>query len=87
MEPYYRLHVNGLAPAHAVQAAIRVCRVKAKTGWLPRKLPAGLPKDPYSGEDFEYRVTDEGFSLTCRVLAIRWSDDNKPRQFDFCVKE
>jgi hypothetical protein len=76
-----------LAHAHAVQAAIPVYRVKATTGQLPRELPGGLPKDPYSGEDFEYRVTDEGFSLACRGLAIDWSDDNEPRRFDFRVKE
>ena len=87
LEAYYRLHVNMLAHAHAVQAAIPIYRIRATTGQLPRSLPVGLPKDPYSGEDFGYRVTDEGFSLICRGLAIRWSDDIKPRQFDFRVKE
>lgn len=85
VEPYYRLHVNALALARAVQAAIPIYRVKATTGELPPTLPAGLPKDPYSGQDFEYRVTDEGFSLTCRAPAIDWGQENNPRRFVFKV--
>ena len=87
LEPYYRLHVNALAQAHAVKAALTVYRIKAATGQLPESLPAGLPKDPYSGQDFAYRTTEDGFSLTCCALAINWRDDNKPRQFDFKVVE
>ncbi len=87
VEPYYRLHVNELALAHAVQAAIPIYRIRATTGELPQGLPAGLPKDPYSGQDFEYRVTDEGFSLTCRAPAIDWGQQNNPRRFVFKVAE
>jgi hypothetical protein len=87
VEPYYRLHVNKLALAHAVKAAIPIYRIKATTGQLPPSLPAGLSKDPYSGQDFEYHVTDEGFSLTCRALAIDWGEENNPRRFDFRIAE
>ncbi len=87
VEPYYRLHINELALAHAVQAAVPIYRIKATTGRLPASLPAGLPKDPYSGQDFDYRVTDEGFSLTCRAPAIDWGQENNPRRFVFRVAE
>ena len=85
VEPYYRFHINGLAMAHAVKAAIAIYRIKATTGQLPASLPADLPKDPYSGRDFEYQVTDGGFRLTCRAPAIDWGVDDNPRQFDFKI--
>jgi len=87
VEPYYRLHINELALAHAVQAAIPIYRIKATTGRLPPTLPAGLPKDPYSSQDFDYHVTDEGFSLTCRAPAIDWGQENNPRRFVFEAAE
>ena len=37
---------------------------------MPRVLLDGLPKDPFSDEDFEYRVTGEGFVLRCRYEDI-----------------
>ncbi len=51
---------------NAIMAAIEIYMIKAKTGKLPDTLPAGLPGDLFSGEDFEYEVTDEGFILRCR---------------------
>jgi len=33
---------------------------------LPEKLPVYLPKDPYTGKDFEYEITNEGFVLHCK---------------------
>ncbi|HQA92315.1 MAG TPA: hypothetical protein PK316_21880 [Sedimentisphaerales bacterium] len=87
VEPCYRLHINELALAHAVQAAIPIYRVKSTTGRLPPTLPAGLPKDPYSSQDFDYHVTDEGFSLTCRAPAIDWGQENNPRRFVFEAAE
>jgi hypothetical protein len=29
-------------------------------------LPAGLPKDAFSGKDFKYEKTKDGFVLRCR---------------------
>lgn len=51
---------------NAIRAAIEVYLVKAKTGALPDELPVGLPKDMFSGEDFEYVKTDGGFILRCQ---------------------
>jgi len=85
LDPYYRLHVNYVAHVNAVKAAISIYHIKAATGQLPKNLSAGLPKDPYSDEDFEFRLTDDGFSLVCRATAID-SGDDEPRQFDFKVR-
>jgi len=87
MEPYYRLHVNYVAHVNAVKAAIAIYRIEATTGRLPQSLPPGLPKDPYSGQDFDYHVTEHGFSLSCRTPAIDWSEEDNPRRFVFKVAE
>ncbi len=51
---------------NAVVAAIDIYLLKAKTGQLPDKLPVGLPKDLFSGKDFEYEKNDDGFILRCQ---------------------
>lgn len=51
---------------NATRAAIDIYIVKAKTGRLPEKLPADLPKDLFSGKDFEYEKTGDGFILRCQ---------------------
>lgn len=53
-------HING------IKAAVEIYLVVAETGRLPEKLPAHLPKDPFTGRDFGYEVTDEGFALRCQ---------------------
>ncbi len=51
--------------ANAIMAGIEILLDRAKTGRLPDELPAGLPKDAFSGKDFEYEKTEEGFVLRC----------------------
>ena len=75
------------ARVHAVQAAIRIYQIKASTGRLPQTLPEGLPKDPYSDEDFEYQMTEEGFILRCRASFDGGQLRPEPKQFDFQVTE
>jgi hypothetical protein len=61
--PFYvgcQAHVNG------IKAAVEVYLVVAKTGQLPEKLPDHLPKDPFTGRNFVYEITDEGFALRCQ---------------------
>jgi len=81
---YYKLMVSNIANFNSLMAAIEIYLVKAKTSQLPEKLPDGLPKDPYSGQDFEYETTKEGFVLRCRVKAI---DKTKVQQYQFKVQE
>jgi hypothetical protein len=49
---------------NAVLAGVDIYLIKAKTGKLPDELPAGLPKDMFSGKDFLYEKTAAGFALT-----------------------
>ena len=71
------------ARLNALDAALAVYLIEAQAGQLPETLPDGLPGDPFSGEDFEYQVTDEGFSLRCRV-----STPERPiSHFDFKIAE
>lgn len=54
------------AGANATKAAVELCLQRAEMGRLPEVLPEGLPKDPFSGQDFEYERTRTGFILRCR---------------------
>jgi len=54
------------ADANATKAGVGVCLQYARAGRLPEVLPAGLPKDPFSGQDFQYERTPAGFILRCR---------------------
>jgi hypothetical protein len=56
----HEAHING------IKAAVEVYLVLAKTGQLPEKLPSHLPKDPFTGRDFAYEITQEGFALRCQ---------------------
>ena len=52
--------------SNAIRAAVDIYIIMAKTGRLPDELPAGLPKDLFSSEDFEYEKIDDGFILRCQ---------------------
>ena len=69
---------------NAVNAAINLYLVKAETGQLPDKLPAGLPKDLFSGKDFEYEKTADGFILRCRSKDLK---KDKIHEYEFKVKK
>ncbi|MBC8471402.1 MAG: hypothetical protein H8D56_18230 [Planctomycetes bacterium] len=68
---------------NAVRAAIEIYIQKAKTGQLPETLPEGLPKDLFSGKDFRYEKTADGFILRCRGKDL---DKNETYQYEFKVK-
>ena len=63
---WYELQVGHEAHINGIKAAVEVYLVVAKTGRLPRELPDHLPKDPFTGRDFVYEITDEGFTLRCQ---------------------
>ncbi len=76
------------ARVHAVRAAIAIYLIKARTGQLPQTMPAGLPKDPYTGKDFEYQATRNGFSLRCGATFAAYGgygSNPEPVQFEFQV--
>lgn len=67
---------------NAISAAIDVYLVRASTGQLPEKLPAGVPMDLFSGKDFAFNKTKNGFVLRCQAKDI---DKDKVYQYDFRV--
>jgi len=69
---------------NAIRAAIDIYIVKAKTGRLPDTLPADLPRDMFSGEDFEYEKIKDGFVLRCRGKDL---DKDEIYQYDFKVSK
>lgn len=56
----HRTHFN------AIQTALNLYISKIKTGKLPNELPEGMPKDMFSGKDFKYEKTSDGFILKCQ---------------------
>ncbi len=71
-------HVN------ALKSAIDICMTGAKKGQLPDVLPAGLPKDTFSGKDFKYEKTKDGFILRCRGKDL---EKDEIHQYEFKVKK
>jgi len=80
----YCIGTTHAALFNAVKAAIEIHLLKSTTGRLPEALPEGLPKDPFSGKDFEYNLTKEGFVLRCRVKDITLDD---VREYEFKVQK
>lgn len=78
----YGLMIKATTHANAVRAAVELYIAKGKTGRLPETLPAGLPKDLFSGKDFEYIKTMEGFVLRCQAKDI---DKDKIHEYEFKV--
>jgi hypothetical protein len=64
----YAVQIRGRAKAYATSAAVELYLAKATTGRLPAELPTDLPKDAYTGRNFEYELTDTGFVLRCGAV-------------------
>lgn len=78
------IYIRGIANFNAIRAAIEIYLVKAETGQLPETLPANLPEDPFSGQDFEYEVTSQGFVLRCREKEI---GQDRILEFEFLIAQ
>ena len=76
------LEVRAGTNVNALKAAIDIYITKAKTGRLPDTLPAGLPRDLYSGKDFEYEKTKDGFVLRCQGKDL---DKDEFHKYEFKV--
>lgn len=59
----YEQRLHSAARLNAWKAGIEVFLFRARNGRLPQTLPDGLPKDPYTGQDLRYEITEEGFAL------------------------
>lgn len=80
---FYNIQIRHTAEFNALQTAIEIYLTMASTGQLPEMLPDYMPKDPYSGQNFEYEMTNEGFLLRCRVKDFV---ADEIRQYEFKVK-
>ena len=64
---WFALSIRSQARFDAIRAAIEIYLLAARSGHLPKTLPTSVPKDPFSGEDFGYEITADGFVLRCRA--------------------
>ncbi len=69
---------------NAVKTALNLYIIRAKSVQLPDELPADLPKDLFSGKDFEYEKTKDGFVLRCRGKDL---SKDKIYEYEFKVKK
>jgi len=80
----YNIEIRETTFSNAVRAAVEIYIQKTKTGQLPEGLPAGLPKDLFSGKDFKYEKTTDAFVLRCRGKDLEKDETYK---YEFKVKK
>jgi hypothetical protein len=76
--------VHRKTSSNALKAAVELYIIAARTSQLPHGLPAGLPKDLFSGEDFEYEKKADGFVLRCRGKDLK---EGKIHEYEFKVRK
>lgn len=79
----YAVHTIAQSSDNKLKVAIHLYRMKAQTGLLPKNLPEGLPKNPFTGEDFGYEKTEDGFILRTETIGL---GRDKPRESLFRVQ-
>lgn len=77
------VHTRNVTFANAIQVALEIYTVKAKTGRLPDTLPHGLPIDLFSGKAFVYQKISDGFLLRCQAKDL---SKDKVHEYRFGVK-
>ncbi len=80
----YSLGIRKESGYNALRAAVAIYILKATTGQLPDAIPAGLPKDMFSGKDFIYEKNADGFILRCQGKEL---PKNKIHEYEFNVTE
>ena len=83
----YNLYNNGIqseTSSNALKTALEIYIIAAQTGQLPDSLPGGLPQDLFSGKDFEYEKTSEGFILRCQGKEL---GKDEIHEYEFKVKK
>ncbi len=73
------------ASSNALKAAVEVYLEIAKTRRVPFVPPEGVAKDPYSGKDFEYETTKDGFLFRCSAPDL--ANGTILRPFEFKVRD
>ncbi len=80
MAKMYNTQVRHQADLRALQAAVDVYLTKSVTGRLPASLPAGSPRDPYTGGQFQYESKRNAFVLRCGAKDL---DKDEVREYRF----
>ncbi len=80
----YHCYVQHKVFSNVLLAAVEIYIIADRTGKLPDSLPEGLPKDLFSGKDFQYRKTEDGFVLRCQGEDLR---EHKYHEYEFKVKK
>ncbi len=80
----YGHEIRGKTHTNAVKAAVEIYILRATTGKLPDGLPAGLPKDLFSGRDFGYEKKSGGFVLHCLGKDL---DKGEIHAYEFAVSK
>ena len=81
----YSIDTRTKTICNALRTAIEIYIIKTKTGKLPDALPAGLPGDLFSGTDFKYEKTADGFALRCQ--GEEFQTGRMRRMLEFKVKK
>jgi hypothetical protein len=81
----YSIEIRTKTISNALRTAIEIYMIKAKSGKLPDALPDGLPGDLFSGKDFKYEKTADGFALRCQ--GEEFQKGRMRRMLEFKVKK
>ena len=84
LKKIYNNVIKAQSYSRATKAAIEVYLIKTKTGKLPAKLPEVSVNDPFSSRKFAYKVTSNGFVISCQGKDLL---EGKIHEYEFKVKE
>ena len=80
---FHLMKTSYMAYHNAVANAIELHLIRERAGRLPRSLPEGLLKDPFSGADFEYEAIQTGFLFRCPTTP---AGREEPSEYRFAVE-
>ena len=80
----YSIEIRTKTISNSIRTAVEIYMIKAKSGKLPDALPDGLPGDLFSGKDFKYEKTTDGFTLRCQGKDL---DKDETYKYEFKVKK
>ncbi|MBC8471406.1 MAG: hypothetical protein H8D56_18250 [Planctomycetes bacterium] len=81
----YSIEIRTKTISNSIRTAVEIYMIKAKSGKLPDTLPDGLPGDLFSGKDFKYEKTADGFALRCQ--GEEFQKGRMRRMLEFKVKK
>jgi hypothetical protein len=79
----YSIEAKSQARANALRVGVEILLARTQAGALPEHLPANMPKDPFSDQDYLYEKTGTGFVLRCQGKDL---DKDTTYEYAFAVK-